>query len=165
MEDRGGGVMEALILRRNYPVPVTFADLRRAREDLAYAVCPDCGPQRWTDEDGCCTTCGADAMEHLHQRWHAALKFTTGATDDVYAVVDGREVHVGRVVSQVEVRVDGNAYQRKAVADLLESADEQGYWGRPHEVRLDLQVRVPSLEAIGAVVQRSLIEAEVRRGH
>ena len=165
--------MEALILRRNYPVPVTFADLRRAREDLAYAVCPDCGPQRWTDEDGCCITCGADAMEHLRQRWHVALKSATGATDDVYAVVDGREVRVAVITTPcpmldiwsirwLDVAHD-MTWRTNAIDDLCEAADEQGYWERPHEVRLDMQERVPSIKSIDAVVQRSLIEAEVRR--
>lgn len=163
--------MESLILRRNYPVPVTFADLRSAREIVVYAECPDCGPQRWTDEDGCCTTCGADAMERLRTRWHAAIKEATGATDDVYAVVDGREVHVARAFG-AKMEADwvgswpansGRMYI--AVADLLETADEAGYWERPHEVRIDLQERIPTKRAIGKVVQRSLIEAEVRRGH
>jgi len=136
--------MEALILRRNYPVPVTFADLRRARENIA--------------------------AQHLRvhlamsKTWHAALKSATGATDDVYAVVDGREVHVGRAYGgasgflyEASIPLDG------AIHDLMISADEQGYWERPHEVRLDLQEHAPSLKTIDAVVQRSQIEAEVRK--
>lgn len=132
--------MEALILRRNYPVPVTFADLRRAYWD------------GWTA-----------TAETMRVKWTAALKSATGATDDVYAVVDGREVYIGRVGADNTTRVDGGILLCVGVRTLLERADVQGYWEHPHEVRLDLQGRVSSLKAIDAVVQRSLIEAEVRR--
>lgn len=133
--------MEALILRRNYPVPVTFADLRRA-----YAKSYDV---RWRFKAA------------FLREWHVMLKEDTGATDDVYTVVDGREVHVART-SYDEVFLTSTPFGEK-VAALMEKADEQGYWERPHEVRLVLQERAPSLKAIDAVVQRSLIEAEVRR--
>lgn len=136
--------MEALILRRNYPVPVTFADLRRAHQAFKE---------------------GWHRSEYDLRSFRDALKEATGATDDVYAVIDGREVHV--------TNVDGPSYEMRErkvpgvtgamVHDLQEKADEQGYWERPHEVRLDLQERAPSLKAIDAVVQRSQIEAEVRR--
>ena len=139
--------MEALILRRNYPVPVTFADLRRA------AMSEPSWPPR--------------------NVWHAALKSATGATDDVYAVVDGREVRVAVITTPcpmldiwsirwLDVAHD-MTWRTNAIDDLCEAADEQGYWERPHEVRLDMQERVPSIKSIDAVVQRSLIEAEVRR--
>jgi len=140
--------MEALILRRNYPVPVTFADLRRAH-NIAF--------------DGYCDPSACHPGDRT--AWHAVLKSATGATDDVYAVVDGHEVHVGRAYGgasgfsyEASIPLDG------AIHDLMIKADEQGYWERPHEVRLDLQERAPSLKAIDAVVQRSQIEAEVRRG-
>lgn len=136
--------MEALILRRNYPVPVTFADLRRAYDiRVPFALCGG--------EDGSQQEC-----------WHAALKEATGATDDVYAIRDGREVHVARVARD-EVFMGSCLADR--IGDLLIAADEAGYWERPHEVRLDLQERIPTKRAIGKVVERSLIEAEVRRGH
>ena len=148
--------MEALILRRNYPVPVTFADLRRAAADPAIF---------WAGPWAMLSKTEHSHVARVRSWWHAALKSATGATDDVYAVVDGREVHVTRVDSpSYEMR------ERKVrgvtgamVHDLQEKADEQGYWERPHEVRLVLQERAPSLKAIDAVVQRSLIEAEVRR--
>ena len=135
--------MEALILRRNYPVPVTFADLRRARENIA----------------------AQHLRVHLAMSttWHTALKSATGATDDVYVVTDGRDRHLAST-SRDEVFMGTTILDRR-VGDLMIKADEQGYWERPHEVRLDLQERVPTVKAIDAVVQRSLIEAEVRRGH
>lgn len=144
--------MEALILRRNYPVPVTFADLRRAAADPAIF---------WAGPWAMLSKTEHPHVARVRSWWHAALKSATGATDDVYAVVDGREVHAGTVS-------DKNNFRTKfvyltAMHDLPVRADEQGYWERPHEVRLVLQERAPSLKAIDAVVQRSLIEAEVRR--
>lgn len=95
--------VSALIMRRNFPVPVTFAALRVAQQAVRLI----------------------------------------GAIDEVYAVVDGREVRVA-VVRENGVEADcsvtafGWGYDFRA---LLEVADEQGYWGRPHEVRLDLVKR------------------------
>ena len=155
--------MEALILRRNYPVPVTFADLRQARCDSDF-VAP------WEAAHAMGIGTGKRRAAKFRRRpvsvtiarwWAASIKSATGATDDVYAVVDGREVHVART-SYDEVFLTSTPFGEK-VAALMEKADEQGYWERPHEVRLDLQERAPSLKAIDAVVQRSLIEAEVRR--
>lgn len=151
--------MEALILRRNYPVPVTFADLRRAATSI------QCPPAFWWPTWSWFKKWGGKvALTEIKTWWHAALKSATGATDDVYAVVDGHEVHVGRAYGgasgfsyEASIPLDG------AIHDLMIKADERGYWERPHEVRLDLQERAPSLKAIDAVVQRSQIEAEVRR--
>lgn len=152
--------MEALILRRNYPVSVTFADLRRAATNI------QCPPAFWWPTWSWFKKWGGKvALTEIKTWWHAALKSATGATDDVYAVVDGCEVHLGRVPDAGVVHVDGSFHQRRITLDLLNKADEQGYWARPHEVRLDLQERAPSLKVINAVVQRSQIEAEVRRGH
>lgn len=140
--------MEALILRRNYPFPVTFADLRRAHAvALPYA---SLGNPSWC------------LVRPPRGEWTAALKSATGATDDVYAVRDGREVHVARV-SHDEVFMGSPLADR--IGDLLETADEAGYWERPHEVRLNLQERIPTKRAIGKIVERSIFEAEVRRGH
>ena len=133
--------MEALILRRNYPRPVTFADLRRAFTIAVDAYCD-----------------GPEVRPRIV--WHAALKSATGATDDVYAVVDGREVRVGRIdccdekmwnawcapMRMMDARlIDG-------VTSLLIKADEQAYWERPHEVRLDLRARdaVDAASTLGA---------------
>jgi hypothetical protein len=151
--------MEALILRRNYPVPVTFADLRRA-----YGRAKQFAPVR------------AFYGQTGRMTWAFMLKSATGATDDVYAVVDGREVHVARLHGPASEHTEPSCMPlglmgdeswmlAGGIIDLEVKADEQGYWERPHEVRLDLQTRAPSLASIDAVVQRSLIEAEVRRGH
>ena len=133
--------MEALILRRSYPVPVTFADLRRARCDpdftppweLAFAVGIGNGKRR-----------AAKFRRRTNSKtvsrwWSASLKSATGATDDVYAVVDGRETFVGRVWSRDSGHADN--VRESTLNTLLEKADEQGYWERPHEVRLDLRAR------------------------
>lgn len=111
---------ETLILRRRYPVPVTFADLRAAynskRNHGQYAT--------------------------MHEMFYADLKDITGAIDEVYAVVDGREARV--------VTTDGETIQWTGGMDpeheratgvyreLLNKAGRAGYWERPHEVRLDL---------------------------
>ena len=120
---------EALILRRCYPVPVTFADLR-----AAWNI-------RW------------DGRKHSQEMlaWHSALKQVTSAIDEVYAVVDGREVRVavvmdaplGGVGGRDEYATGGPEWRtsKRDVRNLLEVADEQGYWARPHEVRLDLSPR------------------------
>ena len=36
--------------------------------------CPQCGPHAWVDEDGCCRSCGADAMGDGADEALAALK-------------------------------------------------------------------------------------------
>ena len=124
---------EALILRRCYPVPVTFADLRAARGGHTLCSVSRC-------------RCGLSKTQ-----WHAALKQVTGALDEVYAVVDGREVRVavvmdaplGGVGGRDEYATGGPEWRtsQRDVRNLLEAADEQGYWERPHEVRLDLSPR------------------------
>ena len=81
-------------------------------------------------------------MVVVYRLWHAALKSAIGATDDVYAVVDGREVLVARVRGMGEAR-EGFAFgaTSRQILDVLIKADEQGYWERPHEVRLDLRAQ------------------------
>ncbi len=115
----------SLILRRRYPKPVTFTDLRAAvvgANPRAMWKLP------WSLADG-------------RRWWHQSLKEVTSALDEVYAVVDGSEVRVA-VVRENGVEADcsvtafGWGYDFRA---LLEVADEQGYWERPHEVRLDLR--------------------------
>lgn len=134
--------MEALILRRNYPAPVTFADLRRAHDLL-----PSSAPTE------------SDAME----LWAWSLKEATGAHDDIYVVADGAEHYVGRIDSPT---ADSYEYfnvllaaaaglQGDQVETLLQVADEAGYWERPREVRVDFQGRVPTLKAVAAVAERS----------
>ena len=170
--------MEALILRRNYPTPVTFADLRRAHAILqdvggvSEHHRPTCVAEmrraiNRADRRPAAAATARIVLVDIMPRWHAALKEATGATDDVYAVIDGREVHVARV-SQRPVGLDvewmvGNV-RMSTVSDLLITADEADYWERPHEVRIDLQERIPTKRTIGKVVERSLFEAGVRRG-
>lgn len=161
--------MEALILRRNYPVPVTFADLRRAA--MEGELVPKFRDKK-TNRTGrlahrASWFFGPKTHANIYRQWHADLKSTTGASDDVYAVVDGREVYLGRVADDgiVDLIGDARGFRVTMVLPLMDEADRRGYWERPREVRLDLQERVPSLASIDAAVQRSLVEAEVRRGH
>jgi hypothetical protein len=124
---------EALILRRCYPVPVTFADLRAAASLLEVIIPPPWLIQ-WRDASS------TKYRSEVLSRWHAALKQVTGAIDEVYAVVDGREVRVAIVKDGGHVAFD-EVKRIPHVWDLLTHADEQGYWERPHEVRLDLSTR------------------------
>ena len=110
---------EALILRRCYPVPVSFADLRAAWEN---------------------SSCHEWVTKNPRTVFTATLKRNTGAIDEVYAVVDGREVRVAIVKDGGHVAFD-EVKRIPNVWDLLTHADEQGYWERPHEVRLDLSTQ------------------------
>ncbi len=128
---------EALILRRCYPVPVTFADLRAARVVL-------------NNPYGCKSYCRCDLAVTL---WVAALKQATSALDEVYAVVDGREVRVATANphgEQLHWLVDGAPVI--AAYDLLDKADRAGYWEHPHEVRLDLSPRPVSHNEVAKAV-------------
>lgn len=161
--------MEALILRRNYPVPVTFADLRRAALDgvLVPAFRRKAANLSGRLAHRASWYFGPKTKANIYRQWHADLRQATGASDDVYAVVDGREARVARATGGhgFEVVGDLGKFGRAAIDMLLTVADEQGYWERPHEVRIDFQPSIPTKMVIGKVVQRSLIEAEVRRGH
>jgi hypothetical protein len=45
------------------PEPLTRADLDSLLHQASFgAFCMQCGPLRYTDEDGCCQTCGSDAV-------------------------------------------------------------------------------------------------------
>lgn len=137
---------EALILRRCYPVPVTFADLRAAAmsEPKAMHTLP------WSWSDG-------------KRWWHAAIKAQTGALDEVYAVVDGREVRVAVVPSIGKcARLVEGGITDSTLHNLLEVADEQGYWERPHEVRIDLSPRPVSH---GEVARAVLVGQEYVERH
>lgn len=127
---------EALILRRCYPVPVTFADLRAAAMCMGVS-----GPPR----------------NHVVRfAWQHCLKVQTGAIDEIYAVVDGREVRVATVRpcdGMTEYRIVGEQrWPAKALDSLCQLADEQGYWERPHEVRLDLSPRPVSHNEVAKAV-------------
>lgn len=125
---------EALILRRCYPVPVIFADLRRACHAMRE------GWFRGNELD--------------RTAWSAELKEVTSAIDEVYAVVDGREVRVAIVSNGHTFKAVGDLdkFGRVLVDSLLAVADEQGYWERPHEVRLDLSQKPVTHDEVARAV-------------
>jgi hypothetical protein len=145
--------LEALILRRVFPVPVTFADLRRARCES-----PLIAPWEWE------LRCGKRSKNAIRKPgyltrewWHAAIKEATGALDEVYAVIDGREVRVAIVRSPTDACVEAlNQRERAAVESLLIAADEAGYWQRPHEVRVDLDESQMSHKTMARIAAASI---------
>ena len=123
--------IESIILRRCYPVPVTFADLRSAY---------------WSHRNhGLATT---------HKMLHADLKEDLGAIDEVYAVIDGQEVRVATVTGSGDTATANMFGPASAgqVAEVLIAADEAGYWEGPHEVRVVFQERMMSRAAIERAV-------------
>jgi hypothetical protein len=123
---------ESLILRRSYPVPVTLSDLKLARLHMY------------------------NTMDYIDDRglaWHTAIKEATGAVDEVYAVIDGREVRVAVIdkVSNVIV-MHGGSNIDGVLNDLLIKADEQGYWQNPHEIVHVLSERPVSFAAVERAV-------------
>lgn len=136
--------VESLILRRCYPVPVTFADLRRAQElDKHFGM-------GYLDSWSALKHSKADKRKgKILARWHAAIKEATGAIDEVYAVIDGHEVRVAIASNGGGVEmVGGPRHIAKDIADLLIKADEQGYWERPHEVVHALEERAISRRTV-----------------
>lgn len=123
---------EALILRRCYPVPVTFADLRAAHEHEKRAL--------------------KDFRISEYYAWHRGLKHVTGAIDEVYAVVDGREVRVAVADGTHEVTWVGERVGADDCGELLDEACRRGYWERPREVRLDLSPRPVTHEEVARAV-------------
>lgn len=139
---------EALILRRCYPVPITFADLRAAY--AVYCDNPSSSTRVFARRNG-----DTAVVSACNRDWHLAIKHIASAIDEVYAVVDGRDVRVGVMTS------DGwqYAYDPPAVGaraeymdDLFDAADRAGYWARPHEVRLNLQTRPVSHDSVARAV-------------
>jgi hypothetical protein len=99
-----------------------------------------------------------------HRVWASRLKEYTSAIDEVYAVVDGREVRVAVVRDADNFHPTGDLGwgQCDRVEDLLDAADRAGYWERPHEVHLDLSPRPVSH---GEVARAVLVGQEyVERG-
>ena len=137
---------EALILRRCYPVPVTFADLRAAAKSIGMLPWPSTRHM-----ERIAGNVYRPLAKYGRARWTVALEQVTGALDEVYAVVDGREVRVavvmdaplGGVGGRDEYATGGPEWRtsKRDVRNLLEVADEQGYWERPHEVRFGLSPR------------------------
>ena len=127
--------VESLILRRCYPVPVTFTDLRRAYESVLPGVRPWYAKHAYDI--------------NIVTAWHAVIKEATGAIDEVYAVIDGHEVRVAIASNGGGVEmVGGPRHIAKDIADLLIKADEQGYWERPHEVIHVLEERAISRRTV-----------------
>lgn len=144
--------LEALILRRVFPVPVTFADLRRAQEsDKHFGM-------GYLDSWSVLKHSKADKRKgKVLARWHSAIKEATGALDEVYAVIDGREVRVAIVRSPTDACVEAlNQRERAAVESLLIAADEAGYWQRPREVRVDLEESQMSHRTMARIAAASI---------
>lgn len=142
--------LEALILRRCYPVPVIFSDLRSVANDIGLRPWPSTRrAERITGN-----AYGPQARAG-RVRWTAALKEAASALDEVYAVVDGREVRVA-LASPRMVGLCGTWDAIGPIADrideLMDAADRAGYWERPHEVRLDLQERPVSHDEVARAV-------------
>ena len=163
---------EALILRRCYPVPVTFADLRAAYVVFAESHCRGTRAQMLRAirrgkafQSGTAQALRAvGVLAMLRHAMTAALKQVTNAIDEVYAVADGREVRVAIVRGNgVEAVCDETTFGwGYNFADLLGKADREGYWGRPHEVRLDLSPRPVSH---GEVARAVLVGQEYVERH
>ncbi len=139
---------EALILRRCYPVPVTFADLR-----AAHVLLPSHDVMNEIWRKGGRVVGGSACLPAIC--WHAALKEATGAIDEVYAVVDGREVRVAIAGPHGAALCGAWSDIRKVefrLCDLLDAADRAGYWERPHEVRIELQERTLTHDEVARAV-------------
>lgn len=153
---------EALILRRTFPVPVTFADLRRAQEsDKHFGM-------GYIDSWSVLKHSKADRRKgKVLARWHAAIKESTGALDEAYAVIDGREVRVASVkVGQDAESVNwcgawpaNSGVMFRAMESLLIAADEAGYWQHPHEVRHTLEESQMSHRTMARIAANSIIVA------
>jgi hypothetical protein len=140
---------ESLILRRVLPVPVTFADLRRAgNAECACAL--GITPRSWAFA----RHRKWPVTERVFTKWHAALKEVTGAVDEVYAVIDGREVRVGTVGRDYLISSTGFGYRgiERDLAILSIKADEDGYWQNPHEIVHVLSERPVSFAAVERAV-------------
>ncbi len=120
---------EQLIIRRVFPVPVTFADLRRAHD----AATPDI--RAWYAMGACLAKYAAGIDIRAH--WHAAIKESTGALDEVYAVIDGHEVRVAVIAGSGELAratVVATGARDEQINDLLIGADEANFWSNPREL-------------------------------
>jgi hypothetical protein len=143
---------ESLILRRVFPVPVTFADLRRAHAILADGFSRLCSHAQFILGKPCN---GID--------WHAAIKEATGAIDEVYVVIDGHEVRIATVNADRAIYTGiGPCVSADKINDLLIKADEAGYWQRPHEVVHHLEESQMSHKTMRRVAINSFIVAGVK---
>ena len=149
---------EQLILRRVFPVPVTFADLRRAQEsDKHFGM-------GYLDSWSVLKHSKATKRQgKVLARWHAAIKEATGALDEVYAVIDGHEVRVAIVIEGarglVKQMLDDSPRMNERINDLLDEAARSGYWQRPHEVRHVLEEPQMSHKTMARIAGNSFIVA------
>ncbi len=143
--------IESIILRRCYPVQVTFSDLRQAYASLWYSNGASMDLSLAMQVIGIRLHC---IKEGLADHWHAAIKEATGAIDEVYAVIDGHEIRVATVTGIGETATANMFGPASAgqVAEVLIAADEAGYWERPHEVRVVFQERMMSRAAVERAV-------------
>lgn len=152
---------EALILRRCYPVPVTFANLRAA---YLYGPAEHLHPFGYGHPWAALRNGDMDSA--IRSWWMQRLKQVTGALDEVYAVVDGREVRVAISDGTTVMWTGGMDSEHERASgpyrDLLDAADRDGYWERPHEVRLDLSPRPVSH---GEVARAVLVGQEYMERH
>ena len=149
---------EQLILRRVFPVPVTFADLRRAAGLMPYSRVSL--QERLQASAPFARLAVSSLLNDLQAKWHAAIKESTGALDEVYAVIDGREVRVATVDktgNNIMFRAGTNI--DRALGGLLIAADEAGYWQRPHEVRHVLEESQMSHRTMARIAGNSFIVA------
>jgi len=150
--------VESLVLRRCYPVPVTFADLRRAN-DAAFDGDVSCRAEmerclHRADRRPNAAKNARKVMKMIHAEWHRGVKEATGATDDIFALIDGHEVRVATVTGSGESATANlfGCISAGQAAGVLIAADEAGYWERPHEVRVVLQERPVSVAAVERAV-------------
>lgn len=93
------------------------------------------------------------AYTSVVHEWAAALKEATGARDEVYAVIDGREHPMSLVYSASSFgNLALNREENAKVLTLLEKADREGYWQRPHEVRVDFETTRPTHAEVARAV-------------
>lgn len=156
---------EQLILRRVFPVPVTFADLRRA------AMTANQFPPFWIGPWSSMYKSECKRPEHgchaqladVRTWWHAAIKEATGALDEVYAVIDGHEVRVAIVIEGarglVKQMLDDSPRMNERINDLLDEAARSGYWQHPHEVRHVLEESQMSHKTMARIAGNSFIVA------
>jgi len=150
--------IEALIIRRCYPMPVTFVDLRAAYA-VAFGDARSVRPEMLRavhrrDLRPVAAKAADSVLATIADEWTAALKDVTSALDEVYAVVDGREVRVTTVsgpgVEMHERRVPG--VTGAIVWDFLDHVEREGYWRRPHEVRVDFETTRPTHDEVARAV-------------
>lgn len=150
--------LEALILRRVFPVPVTFADLMQA-------ACDDTSEPPFFESPWTHVRNGdyPELRSAIMTWWHAAIKEATGALDEVYAIIDGREVRVAIVRDSSSLSTgivwadEASEIRYSNLNRIIIAADEAGYWQRPHEVRVDLEESQMSHKTMARIAANSVM--------